>query len=87
MSAPQKDGEKEYWLDKKANVDLIWKLVVATCALLFAADFFYHKHVYFDFEHWYGFYGVYGFFGCVALVLAAKQMRKVLKRDEDYYDR
>jgi len=87
MSAPRKDGEKVYWLDKKANVDLIWKLVVATCAVLFAADFFYHKHTYFDFEGWYGFYGVYGFVAYCLIVLTAKQLRKVLKRDEDYYDR
>lgn len=34
-----------------------------------------------------GFYGIYGFVACVVLVLIAKQMRRVLMRDEDYYDR
>ena len=33
------------------------------------------------------FYGFYGFIGCVFLVLAAAQLRKVLMRDEDYYER
>ena len=33
-----------------------------------------------------GFYAFYGFIGCVVLVLLATAMRKVLMRDEDYYD-
>ena len=31
-------------------------------------------------------YGIFGFVACVALVLIAKQLRKVLMRREDYYD-
>jgi hypothetical protein len=87
MSAPQKDGEKSYWLDNPANVDLIWKMLVAACALLFAADFFYEKYTHFYFEEWHGFYTVYGFAAYCFIVLTAKQLRKLLKRDEDYYDR
>jgi hypothetical protein len=30
---------------------------------------------------------VYGFVVSVSLVLAAKQLRRVLRRDEDYYER
>ena len=33
-----------------------------------------------------GFYCIYGFAACVALVLLATEMRKVIMRDEDYYD-
>jgi len=33
-----------------------------------------------------GFYAAYGFVSCVLLVLAATQMRRFVKRDEDYYD-
>ena len=40
----------------------------------------------FDFEHWPGFYSLYGFVACVALVIAAKELRKLLMRDETYYD-
>ena len=56
------------------------------CLLLLLADFFYHKHVHFDFENWFGFFALYGFFMCVALVLAAKVMRIILMRREEYYD-
>lgn len=79
--------EKTYWLDSSRNVDKIIWLVVVICALLFVADAFYHKHTELAAESIFGFYGIFGFVACVALVLAAKEMRKLLKRDEDYYDR
>jgi hypothetical protein len=79
--------EKTYWLDDKRNVDKIWYGLLAVCALLFAADAFYHKHVHFEAESWFGFYGVYGFVACVFLVLAARVLRRMLMRSEDYYDK
>ncbi len=67
------------------------KVIVSTlffvCAVTVVADFFYDKHTYYDFEHLPGFHALYGFVSCVLLVLAAAQMRKVVMRDEDYYDR
>ncbi len=81
---PKKD--KKYWLDKPGNVNrLVYALYVA-CAVLIPMDFLYHKHINFSFESWFGFFSWFGFIACVALVLAAKQMRKIVKRDEDYYD-
>lgn len=78
--------KRKYWLDDPTNVRrIIWGLVTV-CILVAAADLFYEKHVPYRFEHWFGFDGVFGFVSCVFLVLAAKQLRKVLKRDEDYYD-
>lgn len=88
MNEPKRTSarpEKSYWLDRKSNVDKIFWGLVLICGGLFCADFFYHKHINFEFEHWLGFYGWYGFVCCVSLVLLAKQMRKVVKRDEDYY--
>ena len=83
-SSPDK---KTYWLDSSKNVAKVFWGVVAVCVLLFAADAFYHKHVELEAESVFGFYGIYGFVACVALVLAAKELRKILMRDEDYYDR
>ena len=40
----------------------------------------------FGFDGWFFFYAVYGFVACVALVLAAKVLRRVVMRPEDYYD-
>ncbi len=84
---PEADDGKRYWLDDMRNVyKLFWALVVL-CIVLFAADAFYHKHVVFEFENWFGFFGLFGFGVSFALVLVAREMRKVLMRDEDYYDR
>ena len=78
--------EKRYWLDDMKNVNKVYWSVIIVCGLLFIADALYHKHPYFSLETWFGFYGLYGFIACVGLVLAAKEMRKMLIRDEKYYD-
>jgi len=79
--------DKQYWLDNPRNVNKIVHGLYLTCALLFAADFFYHKHGHFAFEQWFGFYAWYGFACCVVLVYLAKDaLRPTVKRDEDYYD-
>ena len=78
--------EKKYWLDDPRNVNKIVVTLYVVCAVLVAADIFYHKHFHFDFENWFGFFGFFGLIACVALVLAAKLLRVVLKREEDYYD-
>ena len=77
--------EKRYWLDEPRHVDQIFYGLVAVCIVLFLSDLVYHKHTTFGFENWFGFFAWYGFICCVALVLLAKQMRKLVKRDEDYY--
>ena len=81
-----KRQEKERWLDRRGNVDKIVRTIYAVCALLFLSDLAYHKHPHFAVESWFGFYGIYGFVSCVLLVLAAKELRRIIKRDEDYYD-
>jgi hypothetical protein len=77
-------NEKKYWLDEPRNVDKVFWSLAGVCALLTIVDFFYHKHGHFFWEEWINFYG---FISCVGLVLLAKQMRKILMRKEDYYDR
>ena len=63
------------------------KWFYGVCAVLFLIDFLVPKHGAFSIEHYFGFYGIFGFVACVALVLIAKELRKVLMRPEDYYDR
>ena len=75
------------WVEK--NVSLIIKLLIGACISLLLADVIFHfsaeKHVHFDIERWPGFYAIVGFLSYVGLVLTAKQLRKLLKRPEDYY--
>lgn len=80
-------GERERWLDRKENVARVYWGVWALCALLLALEPLVHKHPEFSFESWFGFHGWFGFVACVGLVLAAKLLRVLLKRPEDYYER
>ena len=84
-TSPANRPNKKYWLDDPSNVDKIFYGLALICIGLFLTDLFYHKHAYFVFEDWFGFFAWYGFLCCVALVLLAKQMRKLVKRNEDYY--
>ena len=81
------DSEPPRWLDSPRNVDKVVYGVYAVSAALLLIDPFIHKHGPFAIEYWWGFYGIYGFVGCVFLVLAAKLLRKLVMRPEDYYDR
>ena len=78
--------EKKYYFDKSENVNFVLRIFYAICGLLVAADIFIHRHTIHSWEDIFGFYTIYGFVACVALVLTATQMRKILMRDEDYYD-
>jgi hypothetical protein len=86
-SAQEGNGGKRDWLDDMRNVHKIFWALVLVCVALFLADALYEKHVILSFEEWFGFYGLFGFFVSFALVLIARELRKVLMRDEDYYDR
>lgn len=79
-------GEKAYWLDNPRNVDKVVWTLYSVCALLLASDILIHRHGPFLIEHAFGFYAFYGLFGSVGLVLTAKQLRKILKRPDNYYD-
>ena len=84
---PSKPDERRYWLDNPRNVDKLVYGLYGVCALLILIDLLVPKHGPFPIEHYFGFYGIFGFVACVGLVLAAKAMRTILIRPEDYYDR
>lgn len=81
------NDEKRYWLDDLNNVTKLYRGLWVVCVLLILLDLVVHRHEDFAFATVFGYHGFYGFFACVALVLAAKQLRKAIMRDEDYYDR
>ena len=85
--AQEKNGGKRFWLDRRRNVHKLFWVLVVVCAFLFLSDAVYEKHVIYAFENWFGFFGLFGFFVSFALVLTARELRKILMRDEDYYDR
>jgi hypothetical protein len=80
------ERERRYWLDDPANVTKLYRGVWVAGLLLVAADFVLHRHDDLAFAETIGFYALYGFVACVSLVLAAKLLRRCVKRPEDYYD-
>ena len=73
--------------DNPRNVKRLLYVFYFICTVLFLVDFFVHRHMIHTWEHLWGFYAIYGWVACVILVLVAKELRKVLMRPDDYYDR
>lgn len=77
---------KKYWLDDPANVRKVYVALWLFGIAWLVPDLFLEKHEDVGFAASVGFYAVYGFVACVALVLTAKALRRILMRPEDYYD-
>jgi len=77
--------KKQHLFDKPRNVTRLLRSLYAICALLLLLDFILHRHVTHSWESIPGFYAIFGFVACVSLVLAAKLLRKLVKRNEGYY--
>ena len=81
------DDKKKYIFDNPKNVQTLLYGFYICCVLLIGIDFFFHRHITHPWEKMFGFYGLYGFIACTVLVIIAKQIRKIIMRDESYYDR
>ena len=81
----KQSNQKQHLFDKPRNVSRLLTMLYIICALLFILDFILHRHVTHRWDELTGFYAIFGFVACVALVLIAEQLRKILKRKEDYY--
>jgi hypothetical protein len=80
-------SEPQRWLDRPGNVTKIYRGLWAIGVFLVALDLLVLRHDELRFAESFAFYALYGFCGCVALVLAAKVLRRLVKRSEDYYER
>lgn len=78
--------ETPRWLDRPQNVTKVYRSVWIACLALLLVEPLIHKHGEVAAEDWFGFHGLFGFVACVGLVLAAKALRRLLMRPEDYYD-
>ena len=66
--------------------DMIFRLLLALCILLVVLELVVHRHSTFAWEGWLGFYAVWGFVSLFGVVIIGKQLRRFIKRREDYYD-
>lgn len=80
-------GGSHSWLDKPENVRRIFHGLIAICALLALLGFIIEAHGELAIQHFPVFYGIFGFVAFMFIVFAGKALRKLVMRDEDYYDR
>lgn len=80
-------SEPRHLFDNPRNVRLVVRILVGCCIVLFGLDFVLHRHVVHPWESFPGFYALYGFIACVVLVLLARELRKAVMREEDYYEK
>jgi hypothetical protein len=57
----------------------------AVCAALIVAELVIDRETEFNVEGWFGFYAVFGFAAYCGIVNAAKVLRRIVRRPEDYY--
>ena len=79
--------DRRHVFDAPRNVRRVIRGLLAVCVLLVGLDLVLHRHIAHPWEGVFGFYALYGFVACVLLVLLAKEMRKLVMRDEDYYEK
>ena len=77
--------EDDAWLVRPATIKLLWRVLWVVLALTLAAHFIITVKGHFEIEIWYGFGAAFGFLCCLLMVLVAKVLGFLLKRDENYY--
>ncbi len=73
------------WLARPSSIRLLWKVLWGVLALTVAAQLVIKIKGFFGADDWFAFGAVYGFLACVAMVLVAKGLGYLIKRDENYY--
>ncbi|MBI4495370.1 MAG: hypothetical protein HY697_00390 [Deltaproteobacteria bacterium] len=80
--------EKELtFLDSSRNRRMVRWALFGTCAVLLILGLFMEPHGELYWEKAPNFFAAYGFLSCVSLILIAKGLRILVKREEHYYDR
>lgn len=80
-------SDRRHWLFRHSTIQAAFWGLVALCVVLGLADFLYDRHGEFAFEEIPLAYAVYGFVSFVFIVFAGIGLRKLIMRDEDYYER
>ena len=79
-------NEAPGFFEKPGTIKLLWILLYAVCALTLVPEFFIHRHPHFAYDSYFGFFALLGFVACALLIILAKGIGLVLKKNEDYYD-
>lgn len=75
-----------HWLARPGALRALWWLLVIALLLSLGAEFLVEDHSPFGLAGGVSFYAWFGFLACVALILVAKLLALLIKRDDSYYD-
>ncbi len=81
------DDTRAHWIFRRRTVDGAFWGMCLLCAGLGLADVLLQWRAIMAFEAFPAAYGLFGFVSFVGIVFAGIGLRKVIMRDEDYYDR
>lgn len=79
------EGHPPSSVGPKATRIILGAFFVISAGLVIA-DFFVDRYIEHPWENLTGFYPLWGLFGVAGLILAAKGLRRIVMRSEDYYD-
>ena len=74
------------FFEKPKTIRMLWILLYVVCGLTLAPELFIERHAYFGIDDFFSFYAILGFIACALLIIFAKGLGYLLKKDEDYYD-
>ncbi len=79
-------ADKKHIFDDPKNIQRLLTGFYILCGALVIADFIIHRHTSLDWEKIPAFYALYGFMAYVLLVVLSNFLRKLVMREENYYD-
>jgi len=80
-------SDKHTILGTAARDKIAAYVLYAVCVISLIADFIFTRHAAHPWEKLPVFYPLYAFLSIIILIFAAKGLRKLVMRPEDYYDR
>lgn len=81
------EKDRKHLFDNPRNIKRMLHLLWLLCGIVFVLEFVIHRHVDHPWERFTLFYSWFGFGACLVLVESSKVLRRVVMRDEDYYEK
>lgn len=78
-------NDQRHWLYRSENIRKLWRWGFAILAASVLVQLVFEVHGHFGFDDWFGFNAVYGFVTCTGMVLFAKLLGYLVKREDTYY--
>ncbi len=79
-------AETDPWLVRPATIRKLWIGFAVLLAATVLGQALIPVKGYFGVDSWFGFGALFGFLSCLVMVIVARILGVVLKRDERYYD-